>query len=194
MINVKSRFNLCVFALVFPLLQGCIAAAAGGAATGTAVVLDRRTAGTIVDDQSITLKALTALANNKALWKESHINLVAYNNVLVLVGQTPTEEFRKQAEEVVSDIPKVRRVHNELTISEPTSLATRSKDTWITTQIKTRLFGHKEISASRVKVMTEDGVVYLMGLTTPEEEMTATEIARAISGVEKVVQIFENIP
>jgi osmotically-inducible protein OsmY len=175
-------------------LQGCILAAAGGAATTTVVATDRRTTGTIVDDQSIALKATHQLCLHKPLWNASHINTVSYNNVLLLVGQTPTEAFRNEAEEAVSDIPKIRRIHNELTVGEPTSLATRAKDTWITTQIKTKLFGSKTMSASRVKVITEDGVVYLMGVTTPEEQMTATDIARAINGVAKVIQIFEDVP
>lgn len=127
------------------------------------------------------------------LWKQSHINAMCFNNVLLLVGQVPTEELKREAFEAVSDIPKVRHVHNELTIGEPTSFATRSKDSWITTQIKTKLIGNKQIRANRVKVITEDSVVYLMGLTTAEEEMISTDIARAISGVDKVVQIFETV-
>ncbi len=177
---------------LLPLLQGCVAAAAGGAATSAVVATDRRTAGTMVDDQTIEFKAMHEIRQNKPLWKESHINIISYNNVLLIVGQTPTEEYKRQAEEAINGIPKIRRVHNELTIEEPASLGTRSQDSWITTQIKTKLVGHKEIRAGRIKVVTENGVVYLMGLTTPEEEMVATDIAREIKGVEKVVQIFEN--
>lgn len=173
------------------LLQGCVAAAAGGAATGAAMVTDRRTAGTIMDDKTVEFKALHNISLNKSLWQQSHITFVSYNNVLLMVGQTPTEEFKREAFEAVSSIPKIRRVHNELTVGEITSLATRSHDSWITTQIKAKLVGHKEISATRIKVITEDGVVYLMGLVTREEEEIATEIARAINGVDKVIQIFE---
>lgn len=179
--------------LITIILQGCVAAAAGGAATGAAMVTDRRTAGTILDDKSIEIKATHNLSQNKALFKQSHISVTSYDNVLLLVGQTPTEEFKREAFEAVSAIPKVRRVHNELTIAEPTSLATRSRDSWITTQIKAKLVGSKEISATRIKVVTEDSVVYLMGLVTREEEEVATEIARAIDGVDKVIQIFEHI-
>lgn len=184
---------LCVI-LASCLLQGCVVAAAGSAATGATVATDRRTTGTMVDDQSIALKATHQLCLRKPLWYASHINTISYNNVLLLVGQTPTEAFRQEAEEAVSDLPKVRRIHNELTVGEPTSLATRAKDTWITAQIKTKLFGSKTMSASRVKVITEDGVVYLMGITTENEKMEATDIARAIDGVEKVIQIFEDAP
>lgn len=191
--TTKSNIILSILSCcLLPLLQGCVVAAAGGAATGAVVATDRRTAGTIVDDQAIEFKAMHEIRQNKTLWKESHINIISYNNVLLMVGQTPSEEYKRQAEEAVSSIPKVRRIHNELIIAEPASLSTRSQDSWITTQIKTKLVGHKEIRANRIKVVTENGVVYLMGLTTPEEEMTATDIAREIKGVDTVVQIFEN--
>ncbi|MBP9764601.1 MAG: divisome-associated lipoprotein YraP [Gammaproteobacteria bacterium] len=185
--------KLLLLTLIAPLLQGCIAAAAGGAATGTVMVTDRRTAGTVMDDKTAEFKAIHAISLNKPLWKQSHISPISYNNVLLLVGQTPTEEFKREAEEAVSNIPKIRRIHNELTVAEPISLATRSHDSWVTTQIKAKLVGNKEISATRVKVVTEDNIVYLMGLVTPQEAEIATEIARAINGVEKVVQIFEYI-
>ncbi|HQZ87564.1 MAG TPA: BON domain-containing protein [Gammaproteobacteria bacterium] len=185
--------KLLLLTLIAPLLQGCIAAAAGGAATGTVMVTDRRTAGTIMDDKTAEFKAIHAISLNRPLWQQSHITPISYNNVLLLVGQTPTEEFKRETEEAVSNIPKIRRIHNELTVAEPISLATRSHDSWVTTQIKAKLVGNKEISATRVKVLTEDNIVYLMGLLTHTEAEIATEIARAINGVEKVVQIFEYI-
>jgi len=178
--------------LFVPLLQGCVAVVAGGAvATGAAVAVDRRTAGTIVDDKAIEIKVNHALSRDETLWKVSHFNVLCYNNILLLAGQTPTEADKRQAEELISDIPKIRRVHNELTIEKPVSLRVRSKDSWITTQIKAKLVGNKIVKATRIKVLTENGVVYLMGMTTLEEEDAATDIARNIPGVEKVIQIFE---
>lgn len=179
-------------ASLFPLLQGCAAAAVSGAATGAAMVHDRRTAGTIIDDQATEIKSLHAITRNQPLWKQSHINVVSYNNALLLVGQTPSESFKQDAEELIRSKTNVKKIYNELSIGEPASLTTRSKDSWITTQIKAKLVGTKDISAARIKVITEEGVVYLMGLTTPQEEVTATEIARTIPNVEKVVQIFEH--
>ncbi|MBP6103969.1 MAG: BON domain-containing protein [Gammaproteobacteria bacterium] len=173
-------------------VQGCFVAAAGAATTSTAVAVDRRTAGTIVDDQAIELKAMYAIRQQRELWEKSHIHVLSYNNVLLLLGQTPTESFKQAAEQALQDIPKVRRIHNELSVTEPLPLGERSKDAWITTQIKTKLIGTKNLRAHHVKVVTEDRVVYLMGLTTPEEEMTATDIAQTVPGVEKVVQIFES--
>jgi osmotically-inducible protein OsmY len=185
------KLFLCSILLSVAFLQGCIAAAAGGAATGASIATDRRTTGTIVDDQSIELKATYALSQHKELWKASHISVICYNNVLLLVGQTPVEAYKQEAEEAVSDIAKIRQIHNEITITEPASLGTRSNDSWITTQVKTKLIGNKAINAGRIKVVTEESVVYLMGITTPEEEMIATNIAQEISGVDRVVQIFE---
>lgn len=193
--NMRHTFiPVFCLALSIPIIQGCFVAAAGGAATGAVVAVDRRTAGTIVDDQSIEIKAIHALTQNKELSKKSHINVICYNNVLLLVGQTPTEEYRQQAEAAMADIAKIRRIHNEILIGEPVSLQTRAKDSWITTQIKAKLVGSKEIRANRIKIITENGIVYLMGLITPAEELVATEIARQIKGVEKVIQIFEATP
>lgn len=185
----------CTFFLLFTMisLQGCIPAVAGGAATGVAMAHDRRTTGTILDDQGIEVKAIHALSKHSELWKQSHIGVVSYNNVLLIVGQTPTEQLKQEAELALGDIAKVRKLHNELEVKEPISLAQRTKDSWITTQIKAKMVGNKEINASRVKVVTEDGIVYLMGIVKAEEAIIATDIAKEIEGVHKIVQIFEQI-
>lgn len=179
--------------LIIPILhlQGCAAAAVSGAATGVAMVTDRRTAGTIVDDKAIELKALHALSRDATLWKKSHFNVICYNNDVLLLGQTPSHEFKQQAEGALRDIPKIRRIYNEISVKEPISLGSRSQDTWITTQVKAKMIGTREINPTRVKVATEDGVVYLLGITKQQEQITATDVARGVSGVNKVVQIFE---
>lgn len=172
-------------------LNGCAVAAVSGAATGLAVVNDRRCTGAIVEDQSNEFKALKVCLQSKDIWKKSHISAISYNNTLLLVGQTPNESYKQELENDIKKNLKVHTVHNELAIKEPVSMMTRSQDSWITTQIKTKMFGKKGLNPSRVKVITEDGIVYLMGLTTEEEEIKATEIARSTSGVYKVVQIFD---
>lgn len=173
-------------------LLGCAAAAVSGGATCVAIAADRRTAGTILDDQAIELKATHALSRNKSLWKQSHLSVVSYNNSVLLVGQTPSERMKQEAEEHLRDIPKIGKVYNELTTEEPVNLTTRARDTWITTQIKAKMVGKKEMNPARVKVVTENGIVYLLGLTSREEQVAATEISRTVPGVRKVVQIFEN--
>lgn len=174
-------------------LQGCAAAVVPMAATGVAVVNDRRTTGTIIDDQSIEVKAMHALAHTPEIWRQCHITAVSYNNVVVLVGQAPTEALKQEAEQVISEIPKIQRIHNELTVEVPTTLAQRSKDSWITAQIKAKILGSKIVKTSRIKVITENNVVFLMGLVTADEENAATDIVRGIDGVEKIIQIFERI-
>lgn len=172
-------------------LNGCAVAAVSGAATGLAVVNDRRSTGAIVEDQSNEFKALKVCLQNKEVWNKSHISAVSYNKTLLLVGQTPNDAYKQELENDIKKSVKVHSVHNELTVKEPISMMTRSEDSWITTQIKAKMFGKKGLNPSRIKVITEDGIVYLMGLTTEEEEIKATEIARSTSGVQKVVQIFD---
>ncbi len=178
---------------LLPFLQSCIAAAGGAVATGAAVAFDRRATGTIVDDQAIEIKSAHAISSNKNLAKQSRIHTVSYNNVLLLVGQTPSEEMKREAEAAVNDIAKVRRIHNELRVAEPAPLSIRTQDSWITTQIKAKILASNRLNPARVKVVTEEGVVYLMGLITPEEQVIATDIAKNMEGVDKVIQIFEKI-
>lgn len=191
MLMIQKSVFLSLALLLSLGLQGCFVAAAGGAATGSVIAVDRRTTGTILDDQTIELKATHALKKEKELWNSSHLRVVSYNNVVLLLGQTPTPEFKELAEASLSDVARIRRIHNELSVAEPISLGARTQDSWITTKIKTQMLGSKEAPANRIKVVTEDKVVYLLGLTSPEEQMAATEIAQSISGVEKVVQVFE---
>lgn len=191
--NIRFITTILVLSHLVVQLQGCAAAVVPVAATGVAVVNDRRTTGTIIDDQSIEIKVMHALAHTPEIWRQCHITAVSYNNVVVLVGQAPTEALKQEAEQIVSEIPKIQRIHNELTIEAPNSLAQRSQDAWITTQIKAKMLGSKVVKSSRIKVITENNVVFLMGLVTVDEENAATDIARQITGVEKIIQIFERI-
>jgi osmotically-inducible protein OsmY len=175
-------------------LSGCAMMALTGAATGASMATDRRTAGTMLDDQTLEVKALHALSKHPELFKRSHITVASYNNVLLLLGQTPTEEMKQEVELTLKSLPRVQHVYNELTIGEPISLAARSKDAWITTKVKAKLLGNKHIQANRIKVFTENRIVYLLGITTTNEEILATELAQNTADVEKVVQIFEQMP
>ena len=182
------------------LLQGCAAAvvgagagaAAGVGVAGVATVTDRRSAGVVVDDEVIELKAFAALRRSE-ISRASHINVTSYNNILLLTGETPTEEMRKRATKLVENIEKVRRVQNELAVAAPSSLLSRSSDTVITGKIKTAIGRHSFEIAARTKVVTENGVVYLMGLVRRGEANASTDIARKVSGVQRVVKLFEFI-
>ncbi len=152
---------------------------------------DRRTSGTIVDDQAITIKANLAIAKNKTVWKESHISTLSYNNSLLLVGQTKSSSHKRQIEKMLEPIAEIGNIYNQVSVGEPISLKTRANDTWITTQVKAKLIGNRDVGINRVKVITEDSTVYLMGKLTKDEEKIALDIARRVQGVAKVVAIIE---
>ncbi|HUX30312.1 MAG TPA: BON domain-containing protein [Thiobacillus sp.] len=173
-------------------LHGCAAVAVGGAATGTAAVLDRRTTGVFVGDQEIELRAMSRLGE-AIPEKTGNISVTSYNRQVLLTGQVPDETTRSRASEVVKGVPEVRTVFNELGISGVTSFTARANDSAITGNVKTRLLGEKRVPGTKVKVVTESGVVYLMGLLTPTEARVATDIARTTSGVTKVVTLFETV-
>lgn len=192
--NLPGLIALLAVCATTSLLQGCAGAViVGGAAAGVAAVHDRRTAGALLDDQLIELQALENLNANEALVGDSHVNVAAYNGVLLITGEVPTEERKAQAYGAVRDIEKVRRIHNELLVAPPRSFVERSTDSWITAKVKTNLFDIPidDFDPSRVSVTTENSTVYLMGLVSREEAMAATDIARRVNGVERVVKVFE---
>ena len=179
--------------LVFSVLQqGCAPVIAGGAvATSVIVAKDPRTAATMIDDKGIQLKAGSAIFEDETLSGQAHINVTSYNGVVLLTGETPTAEMRDRAEQIVRGVEKVRRIHNEITVAAPSSGLTRSSDTLITTKVKTRMLAEKDFDSGRVKVVTENGTVYLMGLVNQREAEVATEISRSVGGVQRVVRLFE---
>ena len=188
---MPTRYYTVALVFTLALLQGCAAAVGAGAATGAAVAYDRRTAGTMLDDQVIEFKVLDVLRADDELWQQTHINGTSLNNIVLLTGEAPTDEFRSRIESLVHQIPKVRRVHNEIVIGAPSSLLTRSSDSWITGKVKTSLLRSNIEDAGRIKVVTENGSVYLMGLVTQAEAGNATELVRSVGGVQRVVKVFE---
>ena len=185
--------NVFMILLAFFTLNGCAAAVVGGAATGASVAHDRRTTGTVIEDQSIELKAGQTLREDQEINDSAHINVTSYNLVVLVSGEAPNEAARERIINIVRDIPKVTHVYNELTIGTPTTLTSRSSDTLITSKVKTKLFSLENFEATRVKVVTEKGVVYLMGLLTKDESDRVTEAARRVGGVQKVVKLFQYV-
>jgi len=177
--------------LIYPVLYGCAAAVVGGAATGANVAIDRRTTGTFIEDEAIELKAVKAFYNDKEINEQAHINVTSYNTVVLLTGEAPTEEIRTRIINIVRNIPKVKHVHNEITIAAPSALVSRSSDTLITGKVKSKLITDKTLNGLNIKVVTEKGVVYLMGIVSRAEADVATNIARQTGGVQKVVKLFE---
>lgn len=188
MSKIKLAFILMVTIIT---LQGCATAVVTGAATGASVLHDRRTTGAVIDDQGIEFKASYALFNNKSIYDQSHINVTSYNGVVLLTGETLTEELKQKVTAEIKRIPKVRRVHNELLIAAPSALPSRSSDAWITSKIKAKLTTDDAIDPFFIKVVTEHGVVYLMGMVSHTEADKVVSIVSSSAGVQRVVKIFE---
>ncbi len=178
-------------------LSGCAGLLVGGAATGVSMVHDRRTAGAIVDDQTLELKLYDTL--NQQLPPGNRISVTSYNGAILLTGEVVSEAARQRADAIARGFnpPPVRMVHNELVIGAPSPLSVQSNDALLTTKVKTALFQINTIAdfdPSRVKVVTERGVVYLLGLVRPAEADAAANVASQVSGVRQVVTLFEYIP
>jgi osmotically-inducible protein OsmY len=171
------------------VLQGCAAALIG--AGGTAAVstaFERRTTSTIFTDESMALTIRDR--TSKRFGTLTHVNVAPYNRVVLLTGEAPDQATRAAIEADVRDIANVRGVVNEIQIAPPSSLADRANDSLITTRVKTRFLEADKFNAVHVKVVTEAGVVYLLGIVTEQEANDAVEIARTTGGVIKVVKMF----
>ena len=181
--------------LILGLLQGCAPVIVGGTATGVSVVHDRRSSGSALDDQSIEFKALNMLHTNSDLVANGNFSTTSYNQVVLLTGQAANESYRSKYARLVSQIPSVKRVVNEVQIGPDVSISQQTSDTWITSKAKTQLFKIKipGFDPSRVKVITENGVIYLMGIVTAQEANATVEKVRYLRGVKQVVKVFEYI-
>ena len=184
------RLTIIALLAILPLFHGCAPLLVGGAAAGGAMVVnDRRTVGTITEDESIELKASGRIGER---FKDSaHVNVTSYNRMVLLTGEVPNAEARTEVERIARGVENVRGVHNETVASGVTSYTARSNDAIITSKVKGRFLDARKFNALHVKVVTESNVVYLLGLVKKQEADAATEIARTTSGVQKVVRVFE---
>ncbi|MDO9285082.1 MAG: BON domain-containing protein [Aquabacterium sp.] len=174
------------------LLGACAPLIVGGAMVGTALsVTDRRTSGTQLEDEGIELKAIARLRD--ALGDRGHISITSYNRTALLTGEVPTEADRSAAEQAITRIENVRATVNELAVMGNSSLTARSSDAIITSKVKASYIDAKDLQANAIKVVAERGTVYLLGRVTEREANRATELARGVSGVGKVVKVFEVI-
>ncbi len=155
--------------------------------------LGKRSWGSFIDDEIIETKAMINLKKANAAFKNAHISIISYNGLALLVGQAPNQALKSLAEETVRKIRKVRRVHNELSIAGPSSALVRSGDNWLTSKIKVRMLFSKGIQSKRIKVVTENGIVYLMGLVSRAEARRVVSSVQNSYGVQKIVKIFEYI-
>jgi len=173
-------------------LFGCVEAViVGGVAAGVVMAADRRTAEVMFADQSIEWTAGSRI--DQALKGQGHVNVTSYNYTVLLTGEVPTAQARADAEKATSEVPKVKTVVNELQVAGTSSTGSRSNDAYITSKVKSNFLGNGKFKPTDIKVVTEAGVVYLLGLVTREEADAATEVARGTAGVQKVVRVFEYI-
>lgn len=188
---MSNRLALLIMALLLPILGGCVAAAVGGAVgTGVLVANDRRTVGTVTEDQGIEFKARSRLGERVP---DGHFNYTSYNRLVLLTGEVANAAAREEAERVVRGIENVRGVYNELQVGTVSALSARTNDSFITSKVKARFVDGQRFNPVHVKVITEAGVVYLMGIVNRAEGEAATDLARTTSGVQKVVRLFEYI-
>ncbi len=186
-----SEARLLIYLVILLLMNGCATAIITGAATGATAIHDRRTTGIFIEDQAIELKAIREFYFDEEIKTSAHINATSYNLVVLITGEAPTEELKQRIFNIVKDIPKVTHVYNELTIAAPSAFVSRTSDSLITAKVKTKLLTLKNFDGTRVKVVTEKGVVYLMGILTREEADRATENARTTGGAQKIVKMFQ---
>lgn len=192
---MRTIFLLLLATLMIGQLSGCATAVVGGAATGAAVVHDRRTAPTVLEDQNIEVKAMKLLFDHPEIREHSNISITSYNHKVLLSGEADTRAISRNFAGLVSRVAQVEKVYNEIIIGPSGSLLDRSNDTYLTSKVKAALFGTgiEGFDPTRVKVVTNQGTVYLMGLVTRQEGAAATEKARFVTGVLKVVKLFEYI-
>ncbi len=153
----------------------------------------KRTFGTYIDDERLEVIAQVNIDKTDPNLKKANIHVDSFNGVILLTGQVIDESLRDLAATVVTKIDKVRQVHNEIQIQGNTALLSRTNDSWLVTKVKTKLLANKDVSGTRVKVIAENGTIYLMGLVSQVEAQTITELVSATGGVQKVVRVFEYI-
>ena len=153
-----------------------------------------RTAGAVVEDEVIETKVIVNIKSQEPALKNSNIDAISHNGVVLLVGQVESEALKNRATDIASQAStKIKRIHNELEVSGKTSFLSRSNDTWITTKVRTRMLTNRDIPSDQVRIVSENGTVYLMGLISQVEGDNAANAASGVSGVERVVKVFEYI-
>lgn len=170
-------------------LSACLPLIAGGVAAGGAVAADRRTSGYYVEDENIELKAVKKMETN--LGEYAHVNVTSYNRNILLTGEVPDAAAKTKAMLLIKEVENVRTITNEITVGPKSSLSSRSKDTFLTSKVKTKFLTENKFPANYVKIVTENSVVYLLGIVTKDEADDATAIASNTDGVDKVVKVFE---
>jgi osmotically-inducible protein OsmY len=187
---IRFRLSLLLAACAM-LLAGCFGAAVVGVGTGALMITDRRIAENYLADEGIEMRTSNRIGEK--FGSQVHVDVTSYNRMVLLAGEVPDAATRAEVEKVVTTVPNVKSTVNELQVAGPTSLGARSNDAYLTSKVKARFIDANKFSANHVKVMTEGGTVYLLGLVTQREADDAVDIARTTGGVQKVVRVFEII-
>jgi osmotically-inducible protein OsmY len=187
---MSIKYKTMVFVLVSSLLTGCVAAIVTGAVAG--MVYDRRSVVTMEADARLFHLIHSAIVSHPQ-FRDSRVVVTSFNRVVLLAGQTPTSSSRALAEQIARKTPGVFRVHNELSLVRPIELSERSEDTWITSQVRSNMLAKKGLESGSIRIVTENKVVFLMGIVNAQQAALAAESARRVNGVSKVVKIFQYI-
>src|SRR5688572_23214335 len=186
--NLRLLVLLAIVPSIVSVLYGCAAAVVGGVGTALVVADDRRTVGTVAEDQTIEIKAGSRIGDRS---KGAHINVTSYNRLVLLTGEAPDQAVKADVEKIARSVENVRGVYNEITVGDNRSLSARANDTVLTGKVKARFVDAQKFNPVHVKVVTEGNAVYLLGMVKRKEADDATEIARTTGGVQKVVKLFE---
>ncbi len=182
--QVIYRFGLMIVIVTF--LQGCLDMATSGAEA----IYNRHSIQKNVSDQYITMQAYQALYMKTDQFKNANISISTYNSEVLLAGQVPMSWQKLKAEQIIKTLPDINTIYNLITIEAPSSTLTRVSDAWITAKVKTKLMVSNDVDATKIKVVTENGTVYLMGILLPKEADVVVDLARNTEGVQSVVKIF----
>ncbi len=188
---IKTAAAWTLLAAMTPMLTGCFGAAVVGAGAGVLLVSDRRASETYITDEGIEMRASSRIGEK--FGERVHVNVTSYNRTALLTGEVPDEATKIEVEKLVSKVPNIKSISNELQVAGISSLGARSNDAYITSKVKARFIDANQFIPNHVKVVTEAGVVYLLGLATKYEAEAAVEIARTTGGVSKVVRVMEII-
>lgn len=188
-----TRYAITLVSLIgiVTLTQSCAPLVVAGAGTAAVAAHDRRTVGAFVDDTAVELKINNAIRENDDARENTHINVTSMNGIVLLSGEAKTAALRDGVLADSRAVAGVRRIVNEIRVAPPSSIGDRSRDTWLTTKVKTKLIGTENLDSSRVKVVTENDAVFLLGIVTRKEANLATGAATSVSGVTRVVKLFE---
>jgi len=191
--NRKYFFRFCLLACLLTVtsytLSGCVNAAFSGAQA----VYGRHNIQSSLNDQYITMKAERTIYLDTDRFQNTNVSVSSFNGIVLITGQVENNAQRIEIENIVKKIPGVKEIHNVTTVAPTSSPLTRVSDTWITTKVKSKLIAMNDIDPSQIKVVTESGVVYLMGIVPPEQAEIAVEIARSTEGAQSVVKVFSYI-